>query len=104
MTDILDIACDESGHTGPDLLQKDQRYFAYTSVAISDAEAYEIIQKARAAQAVQMPELKAQALMGSERGRRLIAALLTEIEGRYIVNINDVANDVDIAQSSSVSV
>ncbi len=89
MTDILDIACDESGHTGPDLLQKDQRYFAYASVAISDAEAYEIIQKARAAHSVQMPELKAQALMGSERGRRLIAALLTEIEGRYTVNIND---------------
>jgi Protein of unknown function (DUF3800) len=89
MPDILDIACDESGHTGPDLLQKDQRYFAYASVAISDVEAYDIIQKVRAAHPVQMPELKARALMGSERDRRLIATLLTEIEGRYIVSIND---------------
>jgi hypothetical protein len=35
----LDIACDEAGHTGPDLLHKDQRYFAYASVAVTDAEA-----------------------------------------------------------------
>jgi len=89
MTDILDIACDESGHTGPDLLHKDQRYFAYASVAITDTEAFDIIQRARAAHPVQMPELKARALMSSERGRRLIAALLTEIEGRYIVSINE---------------
>jgi len=26
MSYILDIACDESGHTGPDLLHKDQRF------------------------------------------------------------------------------
>lgn len=89
MSDILDIACDESGHTGPDLLQRDQRYFAYASTALSDAEAYDIIQKARAAHPVQMPELKARTLMGSERGRKLIAALLAAIEGRYIVSIND---------------
>lgn len=89
MTDILDIACDESGHTGPDLLQKDQRYFTYASVTINDTEAYDIIHKARVAHPMQMPELKARALMGSERGRRLIAALLTAIEGRYIVSIND---------------
>ena len=89
MADILDIAGDESGHTGPDLLQKDQRYFAYATVAISDIEAFGIIQKARAAHPVQMPELKAALLMGSARGRRLIAALLAEIEGRYVVSVND---------------
>lgn len=89
MNDILNIACDESGHTGPDLLQKDQRFFAYASVAIDDIEAYNIIQKARAAFPVQMPELKARALMASERGRKLIATLLTQIEGRYIVSIYD---------------
>lgn len=36
-----------------------------------------------------MPELKARALMGSERGRKLIATLLAEIKGRYVVNIYD---------------
>ena len=47
MSDILDISCDEAGHTGPDLLQKDQRMFAFSSVAIGDTEAFEIIRKAR---------------------------------------------------------
>lgn len=89
MTDVLEIACDESGHTGPDLLHRDQRYFAYASVAITDTEAYELIQKARKAYPVQMPELKGQALMRSERGRKLIAMLLAQIEGRYIVNLYD---------------
>jgi hypothetical protein len=89
MTDILDIACDESGYTGPDLLHKDQRYFAYASVAISDDEASDIIKRARATHPVQMPELKARVLMSSERGCRLVAALLADLEGRYIVSIND---------------
>jgi hypothetical protein len=56
MTDILDISCDESGHTGPDLLHKDQRYFAYASVTVCDAEAFEIIRKASAGHPMQMPE------------------------------------------------
>lgn len=89
MTDILDIACDESGYTGPDLLHRDQRYFAYASVVISDDEASGIIKRARATDPVQMPELKARVLMSSERGCRLVAALLADLEGRYIVSIND---------------
>ena len=47
MSGALDIACDESGHTGPDLLHKEQRYFAYASVEISDDEAFDLIRQAR---------------------------------------------------------
>ena len=68
---------------------RDQRYFAYASVAISDAEAFDIIQKARTAHPVQMPELKSRPLLSSDRGRRLVASLLSAIEGRYTVSIND---------------
>ena len=89
MMEILDVACDECGHTGPDLLQKEQRYFAYASVAISDTEAFAIIQELRELYSVQMPELKGQALMGSARGRQLIIALLRQIEDRYVVNVYD---------------
>jgi hypothetical protein len=89
MTEILEIASDESGHTGPNLLQRDQRHFAYASVAIGDTEAFAIIQKARMAHPVQMPELKARALMESVQGRRLIASLLRDIEGRYTVSLCD---------------
>ena len=89
MSDILDVSCDEAGHTGPDLLQKDQRIFSFSSVAVSDTEAFEIIRKARADYPVQMPELKASKLLATERGRKLIAALLTTIDGRYVVSVND---------------
>jgi hypothetical protein len=89
MSDVLDIACDEAGHTGPDLLQKDQRIFAFASVAISDDDAFQIIARARADHPVQMPELKAGKLLASERGRRLIASVLEALEGRYVVNVHD---------------
>lgn len=89
MSDILEIACDEAGHTGPDLLQKDQRIFAFGSVAISDTEAFEIIRKARADNPVQMPELKASKLLGSDRGRRLITSVIEALDGRYTVSVND---------------
>jgi hypothetical protein len=86
---IRDIACDEAGHTGPDLLHKDQRIFAFSSVELSDAEAFEIVRKARADHPVQMPGLKASLLLATDRGRNLISALLSAIEGRYVVSIVD---------------
>jgi hypothetical protein len=36
-----------------------------------------------------MPELKASKLLASERGRKLVAALLNAVEGRYVVNVCD---------------
>ncbi len=89
MQEILEVACDEAGHTGPDLLQKDQRMFAFSSVALGDTEAYAIIAKARTDNPVQMPELKASKLLGSERGRRLITAILEALDGRYVVSVHD---------------
>jgi hypothetical protein len=89
MLEILEISCDEAGNTGPDLLQKDQRIFAFSSVAISDVEAFEIIRKARADHPVQMPELKATKLLGSDRGRKLIVSLLEGMENRYVVSVSD---------------
>jgi hypothetical protein len=89
MPDILEVSCDEAGHTGPDLLQKDQRMFTFSSVAIGDVEAFEIIAKARTDNPVQMSELKATKLLRSERGRKLIASLLQAIDGRYVVSAYD---------------
>jgi hypothetical protein len=89
MTEILSVACDEAGHTGPDLLAPNQRCFGFASVAVGDIEAAEFIGKARAANPVQMPELKASKLLGTERGRKIVAALLTSCEGRYAVNVHD---------------
>ncbi len=89
MTDILDIACDEACFTGSDLLAKDQRYFAFASVGVSDAEAAGMIAKARADHSITMPELKASKLLGSSRGRRAVAALMQACKGRYILSVHD---------------
>jgi len=89
MSEILELACDEAGHTGPDLLQKDQRIFAFSSVATGDEEAFGIIQKARTDHPVQMPELKASKLLASDRGRKLITSVIEALDGRYVVSVHD---------------
>lgn len=83
------IACDEAGHTGPDLLAKDQRYFAFASVNITDEEAWTLIDDARKAHPVQMPELKASKLMASTRGQRLVAHIVDQLKGRFAINAHD---------------
>jgi hypothetical protein len=83
------ISCDEAGHTGPDLLSKQQRYFAFASVNISEDEAWSIIQEARSAFPVQMPELKASKLMSSSKGRELIEFIIGKVSGRFAINAHD---------------
>lgn len=83
------IACDEAGHTGPDLLAKDQKYFAFASVNISDEEARSIISEARKAYPVQMPELKASKLMTSKKGQRLVSCIIQKLDGRFAINAHD---------------
>ena len=73
--------------TGPDLLNERQRYFGYGSVCVDDAEAWEIIKRARDNNPVQMPELKAALLMGSNRGQALVTEVVRACEGRFAVNI-----------------
>jgi hypothetical protein len=89
MDKILEIACDESGHTGPNLLQPDQNYFAYASINITDIEASNLIHEAKKQYPVQMPELKSRLLMKSENGKKLVSFLLSKVQDRYVVNLND---------------
>ena len=83
MTTPLPIFCDESGHTGPRLLDPVQRIFTFSAVAIDDAEAFEILRDARAAHPVQMPELKAGALLKSPAGLALMQFVLERSAGRF---------------------
>ncbi len=87
----MHIACDEAGHTGPDLLASAQRYFAFASVNISNDEAWTLITEARKAYPVQMPELKASKLMGSNQGRRLVAHMVEKLDGRFAISASDKA-------------
>jgi hypothetical protein len=87
ITKRLQISCDEAGHTGPDLLHADQRFFGFGSVAIPDAEAREIIQRVVRNHRVQMPELKAARLFRSTQGQALISELVKAADARFAVNV-----------------
>jgi hypothetical protein len=87
ITKGLQISCDEAGHTGPDLLRADQRFFAFGSVAIPDDEAKEIIQKIVRDHPVQMPELKAAKLIRSVQGQTIVSEIVKATDGRFAVNV-----------------
>ena len=73
----------------PDLLDPNQRYFAYASVCLEDDEAKEIINLVRARHPVRMPELKASRLMRTARGRALIAEVIEKMRGKFAINVYD---------------
>lgn len=83
------ISCDESGFTGNDMMNGQQRYFAYAAHDLSLEESEALVAEARRRFPVQMTELKAQKLLGRKRGRDLIAFVLGEMEGRYIAVVHD---------------
>ncbi|WP_105434917.1 DUF3800 domain-containing protein [Neorhizobium tomejilense] len=85
----MHIACDEADHTGPDLLAREQPYFAFASININDEEAADLIAEARRLHPVQMPELKAAKLLSSRRGRQLISTLVRQGEGRFAITASD---------------
>lgn len=87
----LEVFCDEAGFTGPNLLDRNQPTFAYSSVAVPNIEAWEILQEARSLFPVQMPELKSSNLSKSKNGRDLMLHVLKKIRSRYSVIIFDKA-------------
>lgn len=81
--ETLEVFFDESGFTGPRLLDPNQSFFSYASVAVTENEAWTIVQGARSAHPVQMPELKANKLLATSNGIALVAQVLDAVEGRY---------------------
>ena len=65
MADTRKLYCDESGFTGPDLLNADQPYFVYSSVLIDPKHAAELVQQVRADYKLQGNELKGSRLLKS---------------------------------------
>lgn len=83
------ISCDEAGFTGDNLLNSDQPFFSYASHDLTLPEAESLVRRVRAKHPVQMPELKAAKLLKTLRGKALIADILRELDGRYIVTLYD---------------
>jgi hypothetical protein len=91
MKNVIELHCDESGLTGPNLLDDGQRLFTYAGASISDQEAYELLGRLRRKHMVLDDELKAKDLLKSERGRALVLDLLEAMEGRYSIVAYDKA-------------
>lgn len=91
MNEPLEIFCDESGQTGPNLLDPQQRLFTFAGVAMGDDEAWEIITRGRGKHRIVDDELKSTSLLKSGNGRRFVHDILEAVEGRYSVVAYDKA-------------
>ncbi len=83
------ISCDESGFTGNNLLNPEQRFFGYASHDLSLDEAEQLVRRVRAGHRIQMPELKAAKLLKTRRGRGIISDVLEAMDGRYVATVYD---------------
>jgi len=85
---IQEIYCDESGFTGNNLLDKQTPFFAYSSVAVSNEEAKDYVQKIIKDYRVQADELKFQKLIKYSKGRQAIANILSTFHDRAKVTVH----------------
>lgn len=72
------VYCDEHGFTGPDLLSKDQPFFAYAGVVVPSGKEDELLAEIRKQSGSKAAEIKAKNLLGDERGSRAISNLLVD--------------------------
>lgn|GEM_PF-386683 len=83
------IYFDESGFTGNNLLQHDQKFFAYASVATDDYETKHFVEGLTKKYGVQNGELKGSKLVKFHRGRQAIDEIFAHFGDRLKVSISD---------------
>ena len=82
---VQKIYCDEAGFTGENLLNDDQPFFTFASVAIDEQSASELVSRVIREYNVQGGELKSGRLVRYSKGRRAIFDILDALEGRVQV-------------------
>ena len=83
------IYFDESGFTGNNLLQPDQRFFAYASVATDDSEARGFVESLSKRYGIQNGELKGSKLVKFHRGRKAVDEILGCFGDRLKISISE---------------
>jgi hypothetical protein len=83
------IYFDESGFTGNNLLDPQQKYFAYGSVATDAGEAKEFVDELVRKYGIQGGELKGSRLVKFNKGRKAIDDIFRQFRGRLKVSISD---------------
>ena len=73
------VYCDEAGFTGENLLNREQRFFAYAAVAVEPIEADELVKRITRDYRVQAEELKGRKLLRYAKGRKAIEEIIKVI-------------------------
>jgi hypothetical protein len=81
------IYCDEAGFTGNNLLDDQQPFFSYATVALDADAAKGIVEKAMRDFRLAGSELKAHRLLGSNRGRQALAFVISACAGQVRVAV-----------------
>ena len=83
------IYFDESGFTGNYLLDPQQKYFAYGSVATDDTEAQEFVSSLIRKYGIQNGELNGSRLVKFNKGRKAIDEIFAHFEGRIKISVSE---------------
>jgi hypothetical protein len=86
---VQEIYCDEAGFTGNNLMDKDQLYFAFASVAINEEKAKEYVSKISKDFNLQGNELKGIKILKLNRGKQAIEYILKELTDNIKVSVFD---------------
>lgn len=87
MTKDASVFFDESGYTGPDILNSQSPLFSLASVTISEQEAEKIVKSIIKSHRLQCTELKGKILCGKNPKVESILDFLAAIEGRYAISL-----------------
>jgi hypothetical protein len=82
-----EIYCDESGFTGNNLLNKNQPYFTYASIAIRNEEAKDFVDQLISDFNIQGGELKGQRLLKYNKGKKAITKILENYHKKIQVSV-----------------
>jgi hypothetical protein len=86
---VVEIACDESGFSGTNLLDAATPVFTHASVDLSRDEAADLVDALRSGFPWPLGEFKAGQLFRRPRGRESLGPLLTALTGRAHVHVVD---------------
>lgn len=84
---IQEIYCDESGATGNNLLNNEQPFFTYASVAVNDNEATNCVEQVIKDYKIQGDELKGLNLLKFNKGRQAIKYILQKYQNQLKVAV-----------------
>src|SRR5436190_21023138 len=86
---VAEIACDESGFSGSNLLDRSSPMIAHASVDLCDGEAAEQIATLRSGFRLSLNEFKSGQFLRSRQASESLDWFLTALDGRALVHLID---------------